>query len=301
MNDQSIPATSVPRAVQLLRDDGYAILPGFIPETELADAIGELPLMYPTAEEFEAEADSTRMHRFRESQFGGVDCLPFASMAWNLLAVNPRILSLAREILHTSEVRLYQAEAWAKYGGAIDYDQHLHRDFRNHSLVVPSNDERYAHVEMFVYLTGVDENRGPTHVVSHRYSADVPFLPLFRSREDAPELYEVERPVVGPPGTLFVYWPSTFHRGSSMHDRRGTRYTLHLNFRTAASEWVNRRGWGQYSGQDMWVDFVEKLRPEQLAVFGFPAPGHPYWTAETLAGVQLRYPKLDLEPWRTRA
>ena len=36
-----------------------------------------------------------------------------------------------------------------------------------------------------------------------------------------------------------------------------------------------------------------------LEAFGFPPPGHPYWTPETLAGMALRYPDLDLSPWRT--
>jgi len=29
----------------------------------------------------------------------------------------------------------------------------------------------------------------------------------------------------------------------------------------------------------------------------FPPPGHPFWTAETLSGTALRYPRLDLTPW----
>jgi hypothetical protein len=33
-------------------------------------------------------------------------------------------------------------------------------------------------------------------------------------------------------------------------------------------------------------------------VLGFPPPGHPYWTEETLTGVAARYPMLDLSPWR---
>jgi hypothetical protein len=32
-------------------------------------------------------------------------------------------------------------------------------------------------------------------------------------------------------------------------------------------------------------------------LFGFPPPGHPYWTAETLAGLSRRYPGIDISPW----
>jgi hypothetical protein len=36
----------------------------------------------------------------------------------------------------------------------------------------------------------------------------------------------------------------------------------------------------------------------QLVALGFPEPGHPYWTEETLQGVAARYPRLDMTPWR---
>ena len=36
----------------------------------------------------------------------------------------------------------------------------------------------------------------------------------------------------------------------------------------------------------------------QLALMGVPEPGHPYWNEATLAGVQARYPGLDMGPWR---
>jgi hypothetical protein len=31
---------------------------------------------------------------------------------------------------------------------------------------------------------------------------------------------------------------------------------------------------------------------------GVPEPGHRYWNEATLAGVQARYPGLDMDPWR---
>ena len=39
---------------------------------------------------------------------------------------------------------------------------------------------------------------------------------------------------------------------------------------------------------------------EQRCVLGFPAPGHPYWTAATLDAVAARYEPLGMEmaPYR---
>jgi len=50
-----------------------------------------------------------------------------------------------------------------------------------------------------------------------------------------------------------------------------------------------------------WHRFVGHASVRQLTVLGFPEPGHPYWTAETLAGVGARYPALDLTPWARAA
>jgi hypothetical protein len=281
-----------------LSRDGFVVLPGFFSDDELAAVHADLDVMYPSAADFHADVDPERNARFRTGMFGGVDYLPFESLAWNLLAVHPRLIEVARRALDTTDVRLYQAEAWAKYSSAADYDQWLHRDFTNHTLLVPTDDPRFGHVEMFLYVNGVDLDTGPTLAVPRRHTADVPLLPNQLRREEHAALYAREVPVVGPPGTLLVYWPDTVHRGSPMARLEAARYTIHLNFRTAAAEWVSRRGWAHWANHPTWVPFVEQLSPDQLAVFGFPPPGHAYWTARTLQGVQRRYPRLDLEPWR---
>jgi hypothetical protein len=35
----------------------------------------------------------------------------------------------------------------------------------------------------------------------------------------------------------------------------------------------------------------------QLSLFGWPPPGHGFWTGHTIAGVRKRYPGLDVAPW----
>jgi DNA-binding transcriptional LysR family regulator len=73
---------------------------------------------------------------------------------------------------------------------------------------------------------------------------------------------------------------------------------MHLGFRPSSLQWGQRVGWAARSFEREWVDFVRRATPRQLQAFGFPPPGHPYWTPETLAGMALRYPELDLAPWR---
>ena len=41
------------------------------------------------------------------------------------------LVGLARTLLNDDDLRIYSAEPWAKYTGAADYDQELHRDYLN--------------------------------------------------------------------------------------------------------------------------------------------------------------------------
>ncbi|SHN46634.1 hypothetical protein [Cryptosporangium aurantiacum] len=47
--------------------------------------------------------------------------------------------------------------------------------------------------------------------------------------------------------------------------------------------------------------FVVRAGVRELLALGFPPPGHPFWTPDTLAGMALRYPALDLTPWSDAA
>jgi hypothetical protein len=56
--------------------------------------------------------------------------------------------------------------------------------------------------------------------------------------------------------------------------------------------------WAGRSHEPGWYRFAHRAAPRQLALFGFPPPGHPYWTKATLAGTAQRYPGLNMTPWQ---
>jgi hypothetical protein len=295
-------------AARAWQTDGFVILPGFLPAAELTSAVRELDLLFPSAERFHDGTDP-RIERFIGDEFAGIDTFPFASTEISLVAVNERILELAEVLLDDHDLHLYGAEAWAKYTGACDYDQHLHRDYLNHTVLVPSTTPGCRQVEMFVFLTDVPEELGPPHLVSRRHTADQPAVPnwLARAGRDgasrftddggSAELYEVEVSGAGPAGTVIAFETGTFHRGTQLTAPRGARYSMHLGFRPSGLQWGQRVGWAVKSFTSEWVEFVGRATARQLETLGFPPPGHRFWTPETLAGMALRYPKLDLSPW----
>jgi hypothetical protein len=288
---------------------GFVILPGFIPAAELKPALDELPALYPTAEGFHDGTDERR-DRFTVDEWAGISSFPFESTELNLLAVSDRVVGLAHALLADGDLRISSAEAWAKYTGAAEYDQHLHRDYLNHTLMVPTDDPRFWQLEMFVYLVDVPEELGPPSMLSRTRTTRLSAKPNWFPRDSgadaeegwvdttgSPDLYEAEVRAAGPAGTVVAWAPGTFHRGTALALPRGARYTIHLAYRPASAEWAQRMAWANISHEPAWYEFVSRATPRQLALFGFPPPGHPYWTEATLTGTAERYPSLNLAPW----
>jgi len=298
------------QAAKQWQTHGFVILPGFIPAAELEPALGELPGMYPTAEGFHDGTDARR-DRFTVDEWAGIGNFPFPSTELSLLAVSDRVVDLAQALLEDGDLRIYSAESWAKYTGAADYDQPLHRDYLNHTLMVPTDDPRFRQLEMFIYLVDVPVELGPPSMLSRTRTTGWPAKPNWYPRADgadaeggwvatagSPGLYGAEVRAAGPAGTVVAWEAGTFHRGTALTMPRGARYTIHLGYRQASAEWGQRMPWVHHSHETEWYEFVHRATPRQLALFGFPPPGHPYWTEATVDGTAQRYPGLDMTPWR---
>jgi hypothetical protein len=304
-----IDAMDIDEVVRGWQADGFVILPGFIPADELKPAVDELHLLFPSGAGFHDGTDPRR-ERFVGDEFAGIETFPFASTEISLLALHHRLLELAGALLGAADIHLSSAEAWAKYTGACDYDQDLHRDYLNHTLLVPSTTPGCRQVEMFLFLNDVTEDLGPPHLVSRRHTGELPAVPnwflrpghdgdgRFVEASGSPQLYTSEVSGAGPAGTVIAFEVGTFHRGTQLTAPRGVRYSMQMAFRPSDLQWGQRVAWAARSFTGEWDRFVSRATARQLQALGFPHPGHPYWTSETLAGMALRYQDLDLSPWR---
>jgi hypothetical protein len=229
---------------------------------------------------------------------------PFEDGALNEIVVHDRIIDLAEQLLGVTDtdLRLYQAMLSAKYGeGALSDEQLLHVDFGNHTLVVPRHEPGYQQLELFVYLSDVTPETAATRVVSRRLTPDIPVERTYLSQTDYADLYAAEVPASGPAGSILAYRPDVYHRGVRMTAPRSARFMVHVSYKPAATDWLGSHGLPNAAEDMSWYRFVQHANERQLTVLGFPPPGHPYWTAQTLAGVAARYPMLDLSPWRDAA
>jgi hypothetical protein len=283
----------VPDAVlDEVRTRGFALVEGFLSETELQAAREALWLHFPQPDDYFADPEAHE--RYRASQFAGIDEFPYRSWDLNRLAVHPDLVDLAERYLGTTELHLYKVELWAKYAGAVDYEQPLHRDYGSHSLVVPRLEPRYQQLTTFVYLSDVTGADGPTCIVPYDDGKDVPYTPLYLPFGS---LAESEVRCTGAAGSLLVYRTDILHRGSNITGDRRARFSLLADYQVRGTTWGGKMAWPKQS-PERWSKFIPQCSVRQRDLFGFPRPGDAYWTDETLTGVAARYPGIDLEPYR---
>jgi hypothetical protein len=90
----------------------------------------------------------------------------------------------------------------------------------------------------------------------------------------------------------------TWHRASAIGADHGVRFSHHMVWRSANHGFQGYHQWSQMGEKPELQQFIERATPRQREVLGFPPPGHLYWTDETIAAVKLRYPKMDITPYR---
>jgi phytanoyl-CoA dioxygenase PhyH len=279
--------------------DGWCVLEGVLPEADVVAAQAALPALFPTAEEFAADADPVRNQPFRIDSHSVLPRFPFDDGALNQLVLHNAILDLAEEFLELTDLRLYQGMVSAKYsGGAIDDEQLLHVDYGNHTLVVPRAEVGYQHLELFIYLTDVTAETAATRMVSRRLTADIPVERTYLSVTDYGHLYEAEVPATGPAGSILAYRPDVYHRGVRMTAPAAARFMLHVSFKPVDTDWLGSQAWPGAAEGMAWHRFMQQATVRQLTALGFPVPGHRYWDEDTLRGVSARYPALDMTAWR---
>jgi ectoine hydroxylase-related dioxygenase (phytanoyl-CoA dioxygenase family) len=276
-------------------DRGFTIVENFIDRESLAAAQEALWTIHPRPEDY--FADPEKYPKYAKSQFAGIQLFPFDKWELSRLAVYPDLIDMAERFHGTKEIDLYKSELWAKYSGAINYDQFHHRDYRNHTIVVPREDNLNAQMTTFILLSDVTSEDGPTKVVPLSEYRDVP---IGKARTKFGEYFDREVSIEGPAGSLMVYKTDVFHRGSNFTAPGRSRFAILTDFKTRAWRWQGKLAWPDHAEKKVWDEAMAKMTPRQRDLFGFPPVGSEYWNAQTLRDVQTRYPEMDMTPYRER-
>lgn len=283
-------------ALQQVRERGYTVVENFLDEGTLAAAQAALWDIYPHPDDYFTDPDA--FPQLRRHQFSGLRLFPFGCWDIDRLAYHPDLVDAAERLLGARDLDLYKIELWGKYSGAVDYDQVHHYDYGNHSLVVPRRDQRYLQMTTFLLLSDVTEADGPTRIVPAAASAATGYVP----REQPPAAFaEVEIPITGPAGTLFIYHTGILHRGSNFTAPGRSRFVLLADYQVRGHPWMGKMSWPGRALQPGWREVLVRASVRERDLFGFPAPGSGYWNPQTLTDVAARWPGLDLTPYRDGA
>lgn len=273
-------------------DRGFTVVEGFLDAETLSAAQEALWEVYPRPEAYFADPGS--FPQYAKSQFAGLRLFPYGPRALNRVPVYPDLIDAAERFLKTTEIDCYKIELWAKYAGAIDYDQAHHRDYENHTIVVPRADGLMPQMTCFILLSDVTELDGPTKAVPTQKTRH---LPIGVAKTKMGEFFDDEVAVVGPAGSILIYKTDVFHRGSNFAAPGRSRFVMPVDFKPRGWRWQGKLAWPNQATSQNWKHAMVDMTPRQRDLFGWPPAGDPYWNAQTLADVALRYPGIDLSPY----
>ncbi len=281
-------------------EQGFTLVEQFLTADEVAAARAALWFTFPEPEDYFANP-AAHEHLTRH-QFSGLKVFPFVGWDLNRLAFHPDLVDAAERYLGTTDLDLYKIEAWGKYSGSVAYDQPHHRDFGNHSIVVPRADGAYRQLTTFILLSDVTEEDGPTRLVPLEHTRDVPFIPpeqapFFLGSVPFGRFADVEVPAVGPAGSLLMYRTDVFHRGSNFTGEQRARFALLADYTVRGAPFTGKVAWPNQANHPCWPEVMERATVRERELFGFPAPGDPYWNEQTVRDVGARYPAMDMSPY----
>jgi ectoine hydroxylase-related dioxygenase (phytanoyl-CoA dioxygenase family) len=274
-------------------DRGFTVVERFLDADTLAAAQDALWAIYPRPEEY--FDDPGKHPKFAKSQFAGLRFFPYPSWALNRVAVDPDLVDGAERFLQSSDIEIYKVELWAKYAGAINYDQPHHRDFGNHTLVVPRKDRSHTQMTTFILFSDVTGDDGPTKFVPLSETRDVPIHPRERPFGDH---FDKEISAEAPAGSLLIYKTDVLHRGSDFKGPGRSRFVMLVDFQQRGWRWQGKMSWPDHAERPGMTEAMINMNPRQRDLFGWPPAGSDYWNEQTLSDVAVRYPGIDLTPYR---
>ncbi len=275
-----------------IHDRGFTVVPGFLDKKTLAAARKAMFEIYPKPKDY--FADPEQYADYGRSQFAGIRLFPYADWALSRLPVYADLVDAMERLLKTSDIEIYKVELWAKYAGAIDYEQPHHRDFGNHTLVVPRLDGEHTQYTSFILLSDVGELDGPTKVVPVEYTKDLPLEPR---RQPMGAFTEHEEAVTGPAGSLMIYRTSVLHRGSGFGAPGRSRFAMLVDYQARGARWNGKMSWPDHAERKGFRRAMSMMTPRERDLFGWPPVGSDYWNEQTLRDVAARYPYMDMTPY----
>ncbi|HYE07429.1 MAG TPA: phytanoyl-CoA dioxygenase family protein [Planctomycetota bacterium] len=251
-----------------LLEDGFLILPRFIPEDELPELQAAQRRVLRTWDEVRADPPSGR---------SAMVPYPHGDARAARHYFHPELLRLGRWWLRTDHVLARVGMMIARYPGFVTADAG-HIDNANNSLLPMSESAReFGQIGFWIHLEEVGAGEAPLRLVRRRDGDDV----------------GAAVPLVCAPGTIAVFTNYTVHAASTFTADAGQRFTWGYGLGRADHVWEGFHAYTMYGTDPAFRAAVSAMSPDERALMSFPAVGHRYYTAQTLAALERQYPGWD--------
>jgi hypothetical protein len=167
----------------------------------------------------------------------------------------------------------------------------------------------YDYVNSGVYLHDVEDDGAPMLVIpgSHRQAAET-FVRGFAGGNasgggitDLRNATELAAPVAttAPRGSAAFYSSYLIHAAQPFRNKRRQRAFWTLSMcRRDNDRWTRFSNPFIYGERHFMMPFFTKTTPRVRSLFGWPEPGHPYFTRQTIELLERTWPGMDVSPYR---
>jgi hypothetical protein len=293
--------------------DGYIIVSGLFTPEQIEAARAETERITYGKSFAEHLADFQAGKEKPKTPVGRIQ-FPTGSSALDSLIENEDYLDCFAGALGTSDMTYCNAHLFVRFGQddsrlRAEPWQDYHIDNNTCSFLPPHPDtKRYAYINSWVFLHDIEESGAPLHVCPgshHKLEAEMQELVEtgdgirdgFRDIRTIPE-FGKPIPALGKAGDVLLYSSYLVHGAVEFADKNKQRavWTLSLG-RTENDAWTKFNHLYPYPERPYSIPFWTQTSPSVRSLFGWPAPGDPYYTPKTLKLLAAWYPEMDITPY----
>jgi hypothetical protein len=311
-----------PAQLEQFHRDGYIIVPDLFSDAEMDPALAAMDQTFYgkpfdawladcDAGQAEAASDgftTSHDHETGRSQF------PTGADALDDLIENEAYLDIFEQCLG-DQASYCNAHLFLRSGPTDKrHSEHpwqgYHIDHNTNCLLPPFGEVgRFDYVNSGVYLHDVEDDGAPIMMIpgSHKLAHEAYLRALAAGNasggsitdlREATELAE-PAPAVGKRGSAVFYSSYLVHAAQPFADKRVQRALWTLSMcRRDNDRWTRFANPFIYGEREHMLPFFTRTTPRVRSLFGFPEPGHPYYTEGTIKLLADFIPGIDLEPYR---
>lgn len=301
--------------------DGYIIVPDVFDPNLMDAALEEVDRLTYGKSFDDVLADADRgIYQDDQNAFSGEGSpgriqFPTGVEVLDSLIENEDYLDIFEQII--GEKPVYNNGHLFTRSGPTDkrHSEHLwqgyHVDHDTNCFLPPGREQGiYAYVNSGVYLHDVDLECAPMHVVPgshHQIGELIPRLIAENNWGGRTNIHDIRNvselaepvPTNAPKGSASFYSSYLVHAAIPFQNKRKQRsfWTMSLG-RASTQAFVKFSNLYHYSEREYSNPFFTNTTPRVRSIFGWPEPGHPYYTEETLKSLEAWFPGMDLSPYR---